>query len=249
MSALPVGFLDRPFAHRGLHGLGAPENSVEAIQAAIEAGYGIEIDVQLSADGVAIVFHDYELRRLTGIEGWMRKTASSEVSDLTLLGGSSAPPMLSDALSLIAGRVPLLVEIKDQDGRLGREIGPLEKAVAAALGEYAGPVAVMSFNPHSMAEMARLAPEVPRGLVTDPFEAHDWLLVPAARRQELAEIPDAARVGASFVSHNRAHLSAAAVAKAKAAGLAICCWTVRSEAEAREARVVADQITFEGYRA
>ncbi|KAA9007109.1 glycerophosphodiester phosphodiesterase family protein [Histidinibacterium aquaticum] len=249
---LPPGFTARSFAHRGLHDVanGVIENSRAAVQAAIDAGYGIEIDVQLSADGEAMVFHDYGLERLTGAEGPVARRSAAELGALTLAG--SAPrqgiPTLTEILELVAGRVPVLVEIKDQDGALGPKVGPLEKAVARALSRYPGPVAVMSFNPHSMAEMQRLAPEVPRGLTTCRFDAEDWPTIPQARRDALREIPDFETVGASFVSHRAEDANSDRLARLRDGGAAILCWTVRSEEAERQARQHVDAITFEGYR-
>lgn len=249
--SLPRAFIDRPIAHRAYHdsAAGRPENSVEAIEAAVAAGYGIEIDVQLTADGEALVFHDHDLDRLTDATGPVRSRPAEELGQLTLRGGPSGPPTLAAVLHLVAGRVPLLVEIKDQDGALGDGIGPLEAAVAHALEGYPGPAAVMSFNPHSVAEMARLLPDVPRGLITAPFEAHDWPHVPEDVRARLREIPDYARTGACFVSHQARDLDRPRVAELKDQGAAILCWTIRSPEAERAARRIADNITFEGYAA
>ncbi|MEM9855666.1 MAG: glycerophosphodiester phosphodiesterase family protein, partial [Pseudomonadota bacterium] len=172
--SLPSGFFKRPFAHRGLHGSARPENSREAIAAAVAQGFGIELDVQMSRDGRAMVFHDYGLARLTGESGTVQTTDAERLAALPLTGGQTGAPPLEDILAAVAGRVPLLIEIKDQDGALGPDIGRLEDAVATALSGYAGPLAVMSFNPHSVAAMASLAPQVPRGIVTCAFAAEAW---------------------------------------------------------------------------
>ncbi|WP_204112957.1 glycerophosphodiester phosphodiesterase family protein [Shimia biformata] len=249
--ALPSAFLSVPLAHRALHnvGDGRPENSRAAVRAALQAGYGIEIDVQLSADGQAMVFHDYHLARLTAQTGPIRQRTSAELAGVPLTGGDEGIPTLPEILSLVAGKVPLLVEIKDQDGALGVNVGQLEQAVGAALADYAGPVAVMSFNPHSVAAMAWHAPDVARGLVTEAFAADEWPLVPATTRERLAGIPDFEAVGASFVSHDRKDLTSPAVAALKARAVPVLCWTVRSPEEEATARRIADNITFEGYTA
>ena len=249
MTALPAAFLDTPIAHRGLHdrGAGRIENSLSAIRAAVERGFGVELDLQVSADGAAMVFHDARLDRLTGETGEVRARDAAELGEITLTGSSDRIPTLEAVLAEVAGRVPLLLEIKDQDGALGENIGPLEAAVARALTDYAGPVAVMSFNPHSVAEMARLAPDIPRGLVTDPFLAADWPDLPQAVGDALREIGDYDRVGACFISHNATDLAGGPVARLKAAGAAVLCWTVRSAEAEAEARRVAGNITFEGY--
>ena len=219
-----------------------------AIEAAVEAGYGIEIDVQVAADGVAMSFHDEYLYRLTGQAGLVREKTSFELTQHRLKGGVARVPRLTEVLATVAGQVPLLIEIKDQDGGLGDQLSQLEEAVARDLSLYSGPVAVMSFNPHSVAKMARLAAGVPRGLVTCAFKAPDWPGANGARLTALRAISDFDRVGASFISHEAADLGRARVAELKAAGAAVLCWTVRSAAEEVAAREVADNITFEGYR-
>lgn len=248
---LPEAFLKAPIAHRGFHdkALGKPENSLAAFRAAIVAGYGIECDIQPSADGVPMVFHDYDLKRLTGTPGRIRSRTAAELGALPLIGGDEGIPTLVDMLDLIAGRVPLLIEIKDQDGTMGPDVGPLERAVADALRTYDGPVALMSFNPHSVAALAEAAPQIARGIVTSAYTAEDWPLLPPAVRDRLRDIPDYDRVGASFISHEAADLPRPRVAELKALGAEVLCWTIRSTQAEAEARRIAGNITFEGYNA
>ena len=248
---LPDAFLGPPIAHRAFHDVsaGRPENSLSAVQAAIAAGYGIEIDLQLTADGAAMVFHDYGLKRLTGHDGTVRQRTAADLGAIPLAGGDGETiPTLAEILERVAGQVPLLIELKDQDGAMGDRIGPLEAATAIALKDYTGPVAVMSFNPHSVAEMARLCPDVPRGLTTSGYDPADWPLN-AQTCARLRGIPDFDRVGASFISHEAGDLDRPRVADLKAAGTPILCWTIRSPEAEAEARRVAGNITFEGYSA
>ena len=249
MLALPLSLLDRPIAHRALHGPGAPENSRAAIRAAMAAGYGIEIDLQQSADGEAMVFHDYGLGRLTGQNGPLRLRTAAELGDLQLIGSNEGVPTLAEVLDIVDGAVPLLIELKDQDGAMGPNVGVLEAATVAALQGYQGDVALMSFNPHSVAELARLAPGIPRGLTTSDFTLVDWPILPAKVRRHLRAIPDIERSGASFISHDVTSLDMPRVAEVKAGGLPILCYTVRSAPAEAEARKVADNVTFEGYAA
>jgi glycerophosphoryl diester phosphodiesterase len=248
--ALPDAFLRAPIAHRALHDrtAGRPENSLAAVAAAVTAGYGIEIDVQPSADGQAMVFHDEDLGRLTDETGPIRVHQAAILGTIALRGGGTIPT-LPQVLDLVAGRVPLLIEIKDQSGNLSAADGVLEPAVAKALHGYAGPVALMSFNPESVAAMAALAPSVPRGITTSAYDPSDWAPVPAAACDRLRDIPDYDRVGASFISHQAADLSRPRVAALKAAGARILCWTIASARAEAEARRVADNVTFEGYAA
>ena len=250
---LPPEFLAVPLAHRALHGPGRPENSAAAVAAAVAAGYGIEIDLQGSADGQAMVFHDATLDRMTAETGPVRARQAAELAAIALEGGDGAGiPTLEEVLVLVAGRVPLLIEIKDQSGTMGPVDELLERATAAALADYAGPVAVMSFNPRSVAAMARHAPEVARGLTTCAFSrkdvpeaAHDPAI--EAGRRALAEIEAFDRVGASFISHDHRDLDRPRVAELKARGVPVLSWTIRSPEEAAAARHVADNVTFEGY--
>ncbi|MBB3992479.1 glycerophosphoryl diester phosphodiesterase [Sulfitobacter undariae] len=247
---LPRSFVTQPLAHRALHDIenGRPENSRAAIQAAIDAGYGIEIDVQLSADGVAMVFHDYQLDRLTEAKGPVRLLSAAALKAIPLRGGDETIPDLGEVLALVAGQVPLLVEVKDQDGAMGTNVGALERATAQALQGYQGDVAVMSFNPHSVAMMQQLCPDVPRGITTCSYRPMDWPL-PTATCDALREIPDYSRVGACFISHEADDLDNPRVGELKQEGAVICSWTIRSTEEEAAARRVADNITFEGYLA
>ena len=248
--ALPPDFLHLPLAHRALHDVadGRPENSRAAIRAAIAAGYGIEIDVQSSADDQPMVFHDYELARLADGPGKIGDHRASELVTIPLRGGDETIPTLSDVLDLVAGRVPLLIEIKDQDGEMGPAVGPLETSVAAVLADYGGPVAVMSFNPHAVIKMADLLLDVPRGLVTGSYDSENWGL-PAEVCDRLRDIPDYDRAGCSFISHQYQDLNRPRVAELKSAGAKILCWTVKSPVEEAVARKIADNITFEQYLA
>jgi glycerophosphoryl diester phosphodiesterase len=224
------------------------ENSRAAAEAAIAAGYGIELDVQMTADGEAVVFHDDAMPRLTGEPGLVRDYSVAALGRIGLKDGAETVPTFAEFLALVAGRVPLLVEVKDQDGALGPDVGALEARVAALLAGYPGEAALMSFNPHSVATFASLAPDRPRGLTTCAFDTADWSL-PDYRRAELAALTAAGRTGSAFVSHDRKDLDNPAVARLKAEGLPILTWTVRSAGQEAEARRVADNVTFEGYRA
>lgn len=247
---LTSDFLRIPLAHRALHDVrdGRPENSRAAVRAAIAAGYGIEVDVQASADTHAMVFHDYELARLAEASGQICERTAEDLGGIALRGGDEGIPSLSEVLEIVDGQVPLLIEIKDQDGALGPDIGPLEVSVANALAGYEGPVAVMSFNPHSMKLMARLAPSIPRGLVTDAFDPEAWGL-PEDVCAPLRVIADFDSAQCSFISHDCRDLSRPRVAELKAAGADILCWTVKSPEQEAQARKIAQNITFEQYLA
>lgn len=249
MTSLPGAFLRQPLAHRALHDVtkGRPENSCAAVRAAMVAGYGIEIDLQLSRDGCAMVFHDYDLDRLTGETGALRLRDAAELRSIVLTGGDEGIPDLAQVLALVAGRVPLVVELKDQHGSLGDVDGALERAVVRDIAGYEGPLALMSFNPHMVARLARLAPNVPRGIVTCAYAPAKWPELSEATRTRLRGIPDYESAGCSFISHQADDLDRPRVAELKARGATVLCWTVRSTGAEARAREVADNITFEGY--
>lgn len=245
---LPGSLLARPIAHRGLHdgNVTCPENSRMAVQRAVEAGFGIEVDLQVSSDGIPFVFHDHALKRMTGENGVFRDWLARDLQNLTLAGTRETVPTLQDILDIIGGRVPLLIEMKDQHGAFGDATGPFEAAVASVVEGYNGPLALMSYNPYSVAAMQTLAPDLPRGLVTDGFMPEVWS-IPEPRLKTLRTIPDYERVGASFISHNHHYLDMPRINELKSGGAIILCWTVRSPEDEATARRIADNVTFEGY--
>ena len=248
---LPAAFLTTPLAHRGYFNPAArrPENAVGAFRAAVAAGYGIELDVQLSADGQAMVFHDDQLARLTAETGPLMAHTAAGLGRIKLCDSDETIPTLPQVLALVAGRVPLLIEIKDQSGMLVPTSGRLEQATATALADYKGPVAVMSFNPSCVIWMARLAPGIPRGLTTEYFDPKGWFPIPPATCDRMRDIPDYDATLSSFISHRFTDLACPRVAALQARGAAILCWTIRSPTDEAIARKVAQNITFDGYPA
>ncbi len=249
MPALPAAFITHPIAHRALHdaGAGVIENSPAAIDRAVRAGYGIEIDLQLSADGVPMVFHDGTLDRLTAARGPVRDRTARDLGDIKLTGSDDRIPTLRAVLDRIDGAVPLLIELKDQSGGMGEGEAALEAATAKVLADYTGDVAVMSFNPHMMAAMQRLAPDLPRGLTTCGYIPSQWPKLTPEACATLRAIPHFDGVGASFISHEWTDLGSPRVTELKAKGVPILCWTVKSPEVDAEARRIADNVTFEGY--
>jgi glycerophosphoryl diester phosphodiesterase len=251
MTPLPQVFLTRPIAHRGYHDktAGRIENSPAAFASAMEAGYGIELDLQLSRDGVAMVFHDDVLDRLTVEKGPVRDRDAKALQSIVLKGGTDTISTLAQVLAQVGGAVPLLIELKDQHGEMCDTDGALEQATADALSAYDGPVALMSFNPNMIRRIGALCPDIPRGLISSAWRKIDESHVPVDARARLAGIPDFETVGASFLSHDVTNLSSPRVEQLKARGTPILCWTVRNPQQEHEARKVADNITFEGYAA
>ena len=147
-----------PFAHRGLHGAGVPENSLSAFRAAVAAGVGIELDVQLSADGALMVFHDDTLLRMTGKAGKVSDYPCAELQRISLAESEETIPTLTEVLSLVAGRVPLLVEIKYHN-----RISETCEKTAALLDAYEGPYLMESFHPLAVRWFRKNRPQVLRG--------------------------------------------------------------------------------------
>lgn len=250
MMGLHPDFLRLPIAHRGLHRSGLPENSMAAFRAAIAHGYGIECDIQRAMDGTPMVFHDYELKRLTNeANGTVAASTPQQLARLRLAGSDETMPTLAEMLAEVAGRVPLLIEIKDPTLASGADVGSLPQRVAEELAGYKGPVAVMSFNPHVIAAFHKAAPDITVGLTTCAYEAAEWPMLDDATREHLARIADFDEVGASFISHDRSDLENPAVKALKARDVPVLTWTIRSPAQEAEARAVADNITFEDYLA
>lgn len=249
MIPLPASFLDRPIAHRALHdrAQGRAENSFAAIDAAIGGDYGIELDLQLSRDGQAVVFHDYDLDRLTDETGLVAARDAAELGQITLCGGSDQIPTFAEVLDRVQGRVPLLIELKDQHGHMGVTDGTLERAVAQALKGYAGPAALMSFNPNMVVELSRLVPDLPRGIVSSAYDEPEWQTLPQDVLAGMREISDFERANCSFISHHAPDLSRARVQSLRASGVPILTWTIRSPEEQARSSCHSDNITFEGY--
>ena len=148
------------YAHRGLHGRGVPENSLAAFELACQAGYGIELDVQLSADGEVMVFHDYTLVRMTGKDGKLCERTAAELGSISLGESSETIPTFAQVLALVRGRVPLLVELKGESTD-----SSLCPKVAKLLEEYEGEYCLESFNPLLIGQMKKLLPNAYRGLL------------------------------------------------------------------------------------
>jgi glycerophosphoryl diester phosphodiesterase len=224
----------RPFAHRGLHGDGRIENSRAAFAAAIAAGSGIELDVQASRDGAAFVFHDARLGRLSGTDLALAECTAAQLAATFLAGSDETIPRLGEVLRLIAGRTPLLIEIKSPH----RRVAPLCRAVADALVGYDGPVGIMSFNPEAGAWFARNAPARLRGLVVSEKDKKGL----GGRIERSLSLW---RSAADFLAYDIGDLPSAFAAAARRRGLEVFTWTVRSAAERERAAREADQIIYE----
>jgi glycerophosphoryl diester phosphodiesterase len=236
----------RPIAHRGLHDAarGIVENTLTAAQAAVAKNYAIECDLQLSRDGDAIVFHDEMLTRLIGIDGDVADRDSADLTSLRYRGADAYIATFGDLLDLVAGRVPLIVELKsrfDGDERLSLR--------AAALAEtYAGPLAFQSFDPQMLRHLRAMHVTRPLGLIGETeYRAEDWPGLDAATRARLAHFEDVAEMQLDFLAWNVHDLPHAVPQRCAEQGLRILAWTVRSAADRTQAAEWAHQIIFEGF--
>lgn len=214
------------YAHRGLHGPHAVENSSSAFAAAIQAGLGIECDVQESADRRAVVFHDDELDRLTGKQGAVAERTAADLARIALRGSLDTVPSLRGVLEQVAGRAPLLIEIKTVRER---GVAALCGAVQRDLAGYRGPVAVMSFDPRAAGWFRRNAPATVRGLVISESDGGE-----GKRRRALWQArPD-------FLAYDIRDLPSRFAAAQRARGIPVLTWTVSSELLLARARAHAD---------
>ena len=237
----------RPIAHRGLHDAdaGAIENTAPAFAAAIAGGYGMETDLQISADGEAMVHHDYALGRLTEGSSRLADMTAAEIEAVRFKASADRIMTLGDLCDLVAGRATLLLELKshfDGDRRLVQRC-------ADVLKNYSGPVAVVSFDPTMIAAAREIAPGMPRGIIAERHYAHqEWDRFTGAQKRNMAFLLHAPRTRPNFIAYRVADLPAAAPLIARwAFGLPLLTWTVRGDADRRRARW-ANQIIFEGWR-
>jgi glycerophosphoryl diester phosphodiesterase len=237
----------RPIAHRGLHDVdaGILENTLSAAEAAIARGFGIECDVQDTADGEAIVFHDFTLERLTDRSGAVRERPARELTGLTIAGTGESIPTLSALLARIAGRVPLVVEIKS---RFDHDL-TLAHRVVDAVTSYAGPVALKSFDPEVVAAIRTTAPSLPRGIAAMSTHDHPvWDKLSPQMKHELANLLHFRATEPDFLSWRVDDLPCAAPFLCRhLRRMPLLAWTVRSEEDRRRAALHADQIVFEGF--
>ena len=214
---------DVPIAHRGLHGRDIVENSLGAFAAAIRARYAIELDVHVSSDGEAIVFHDDELDRLTAAEGPLAARSAQELTALKLDGSDETIPTLKQVFDLVANKVPILVELKREQGQDDR----LEKRVAELVDDYRGTIAIQCFDPAGIAWFAKARRDLPRGQLA------------------VGRLPSPHDAEPDFIGYYVKNLRSATISAARARGLPILAWTVRTKRDLQLARAHADNVIFE----
>lgn len=230
--------VETPIAHRGLHGKDCPENSLSAFGKAIDAGYPIELDVQLIADGTVVVFHDESLSRLTDNDGYIKFLNKSDLDILFLKDSKEKIPTFEEVLSFVDGRVPLLIELKNQG-----KVGELEKIVIELLKDYKGQYAVQSFNPYVLEYFHKHAPNILRGQLAGFFKGEKLAYFKkfALKRMMLNKKiskPD-------FISYEAKRVPNRFVRKYKKLPLLV--WTVTSQSEYLKVVKYCDNVIFEGF--
>jgi glycerophosphoryl diester phosphodiesterase len=231
-----------PVAHRGLWRVdGPPENSLGAFQAACAAGYGIELDVQLSADGEAVVFHDANLARMTGVDARVGDLSAADLAELRLAETDEAIPTLLEALALIGHRAMVHIELKTPAG----QVGPLEQRVHEVIMDHNGPVAVIGFNPYSHAWFADRFPGVLRGL--DSYSYADAAKMNPEQRRAWANLEHVSIARPHFLALGIDMLPGELAAKHRADGLPVVAWTVRQPAQWDALKDHCDNLIFEGF--
>ena len=237
----------RPIAHRGLHDAssGVVENTGAAFSAAIAASYGIETDLQISADGEAMVHHDDALGRLTEASGRLAGMRAAQIKLVRFKVGTGRIMTLAELCDLVAGRVALLLELKshfDGDTRLA------ERAIGVLAG-YRGPFALMSFDPALVEFLRHKAPSLPRGIVAERHYSHpEWDALSRTQKRSMSWLLHVPRSRPQFVAYSVKDLPAIPPLVAHTVGLPLLTWTVRNTEDRLVAARWANQIIFEGWR-
>jgi glycerophosphoryl diester phosphodiesterase len=238
----------RPIAHRGLHDAaqGIIENMPAAARAAVEGDFAIECDIQLTADGEAMVHHDDALGRLTEGSGALRNKTAAELKAVKFKSTSERMMSLDDLCALVKGRVPLVIEVKslfDGDRRL-------VKRMAEVLASYSGPAVGMSFDPDQVMALRELMPSLPRGIVAErDYTEARWPKASPAQRQEMTHLRHFFRTQPHFVAYwvNELPTVAPWIAR-NVFSCPLLTWTVRTLEQRQRAARYADQMIFEGFR-
>jgi len=237
----------RPVAHRGLHdGVTAIENTTSAFRAAIACGYAIETDVQITADGEAMVHHDFALGRLTLGSRRLAAMTAAGLKEVPFKATGDRMVTLSELCDFVAGRVPLVIELKS---RFDEDMTLVARA-AEVLQAYKGPAVLMSFDPAPIAVLRDIAPEIPRGIVAERrYEHEEWEGLSAGQKDSLAFLLHAPRTRPHFIAYHVKDLPSPGPWIARNIfRRPLLTWTVRTDEDRGVAKRWADQMIFEGFR-
>jgi len=232
-----------PVAHRGLHDIkkGVPENSRLAFDKAAAAGHPVELDVHITRDGVPVVFHDHDLKRLCGENGKVAELDMATLAQKHLHGTAQTIPSLADVCATMAGRAPILVEVKSG---LVDNPGALEEQTAKVLDAYKGAFAVQSFNPNTIDWFRRRRPGWTRGQIANDLKGYAGYASPLTITRLAALL--AQRMGEpQFVAYKVDDLPSGLSRWARDKGLPVIAWTVRNAAQKQRAAEFADNVIFE----
>ena len=238
MNLFDSWLVNQTIAHRGLHGKKAPENSLASFEKAIEKGYAIELDVQMLADGTPAVFHDEQLKRMTNQDGYICHIKKEDLPSYKLLKTDQTIPTLEQVLALVAGRTPLLIEIKNTG-----KVGELESNVLKVLKDYTGEYAIQSFNPFTLNYFYTNAPEILRGQLSGSFHDSD---LSRLKKHFLRRMVFNKKVSKpNFISYEAEMLPNRFVRKYKS--LPLLAWCVKSQEEYLRVVKYCDNIIFENF--
>lgn len=237
MDIFKTWLIEKYIAHRGLHDDKHPENSISAFKNAVENDYAIELDVQQLSDGTVVVFHDETLSRMTGQDGYVQNLTKKELKNYKLAQSEECIPTLEEALKTIAGKVPVLVEIKNST-----KVGSLEQKTLEILKKYTGDYAIQSFNPYVLIWFKENAPEILRGQLSSKFKKVPLSFVKkyALKRFKLNKQSEP-----HFISYRAKDLPSRFIRKYK--HLPLIAWTVRSQDQYMNVVKYSDNIIFENF--
>lgn len=242
----PAWLTARPIAHRALHDAarGVIENTPSAVDAALARDYAIEVDIQLSADGEAMVFHDDMLERLTLAEGPANALTAEELKAVEMRGTADRMMTLGELLGRVSGRVPLVIELKSAFNGTAVAARAVE-----VLADYGGPAALMSFDPNLVTAVRALAPHIPRGITMEyRYDDPEWDMLSHETKHEWGNLLHLPRTQPDFIAHYVKELPSAAVdAARRQRPVPLLTWTVRTAEDRETAARHADQMIFEGF--
>jgi len=239
----------RPIAHRGYHDLdaGRVENTPTAIQAAIDNDFAIEVDLQETSDGEALVFHDFKLDRLARDSGQVIERTSTELCSLAMKESEDRLWLLQDLLDLVDGKVPLMIEVKSK--MLTGAQDAFIRRIAALVADYKGPVSIKSFDPDMLSILRHVAPQITRGALADGTpNKGEYRRYTRIERFAFRHLLHTVRTKPDYISYGIRDLPAIAPSFLRRCfGLPVVTWTVKTSEHRQRAALYADQIVFEGF--
>lgn len=239
MSIYDSWLIKAPLSHRGMFNKTYPENTLGAFKNTVKHGYGCELDVQMTTDGKLVVFHDYDMTRLTGVGGDIRTKSYEEIKNLKIQNTEYGIPTFEEVLKVVDGKIPLLVEVKHH-----KHIGEMEKKIRDTLRNYRGEYAIESFNPKIIRWFYKNAPEMVRGQLSCTFKDDD--VNPILKKLLRALL---------FIKYNHSQFLAydvddivqnKKVLKIKKY-MPVIMWTVKNKNQINELKPYFDNYIFEGF--